>query len=121
MIALQGVPVIREGVFEAQALTLFDQEAGLNAKAAGGRRGIAALVDVVGVQALAGQPHMLGLLIDKRAASGLSSCQVSSQPTTCTGRLLRSLASIGDVVDPPEPLLAPAPGLTRALVGQARF
>jgi hypothetical protein len=31
------------------------------------------------------------------------------------------LLAIGDVVDPPEPLLAPAPGLTHALVGQARF
>jgi hypothetical protein len=29
---------------------------------------VAARVDVVGVQALAGQPHVLGLLIDKLAA-----------------------------------------------------
>ncbi len=31
MIALQGMPVIREGVFIVVALTLFDQEAGLDA------------------------------------------------------------------------------------------
>jgi hypothetical protein len=31
MIALQSMPVIREGVFIVVALTLFDQEAGLDA------------------------------------------------------------------------------------------
>jgi hypothetical protein len=59
MIALQGIPVIREGVFIVVALTLFDQEAGLDAPALAGAQ-IAALVDVVGVQTLAGQPTRAG-------------------------------------------------------------
>ena len=42
VVALHRVPGIREGVFVVVALALFDQEAGLDPKAAGGRQGCSA-------------------------------------------------------------------------------
>src|SRR5918992_2505087 len=53
VVALHRVPGIREGVFVVVALALFDQEAGLDPPTLAGAQ-VAALVDVVGVQARAG-------------------------------------------------------------------
>jgi hypothetical protein len=79
-------------------------------------------VNVVGVQALAGQPHVLGLLIDKLAA-----LRVELLPSLFTADHVHGKASAvvslarGDSVDPPEPLLPTVPVRVFALVGQGRF
>jgi hypothetical protein len=83
---------------------------------------VAALVDVVGVQTLAGQPHVLGLLIDK-----LATLRVDLLPGFFTADYMHQeafavpLIAIGDVVDPPELLLTPVPVLVFAVGGQARL
>ena len=53
VVALHRVPGIREGVFVVVALALFDQEAGLDPPTLAGAK-VTALVEVVGVQGLAG-------------------------------------------------------------------
>jgi len=83
---------------------------------------VAALVDVVGVQTLAGQPHVLGLLIDK-----LTALRVDLLPGFFTADHMHqeafavALIAISDVVDPAELLLTPAPVRVFAVVGQARL
>jgi hypothetical protein len=120
VVALHRVPGIREGVFVVVALALFDQETGLDPPALTGTK-VAALVDVVGVQALAGQPHVLGLLIDK-----LTALRVDLLPGFLTADYMHPeafavpLIAVSDVVDPPELLLTPVPMLVFTVVGQAR-
>ena len=108
-------------MFVVVALALFDQEAGLDTPTLGGAK-VTALVDVVGVQALAGQPHVLGLLIDKLATLG-----VELLPDCFTADSMHQeafavpLLAISDVVDPPELLLTPVPVLVFTVMGQARL
>src|SRR5918997_6644985 len=111
VVALHRVPGIREGVFVVVALALFDQEAGLDTPTPAGAK-VAALVDVVGVQGLAGQPHVLGLLSAK-----LATLWVDLLPGFFTADYMHQeafavpLIAISEVVDPPELLLTPVPVL----------
>jgi hypothetical protein len=121
VVALHRVPGMRKGMFVVVALALFDQEAGLDTPTLAGAR-VTALVDVVGVQTLARQPHVLGLLSDK-----LATRRVDLLPGFFTAHYMHKeafavpLIAIGDVVDPPELLLTPVPVLVFTVMGQARL
>jgi hypothetical protein len=121
MITLHGIPVVREGVLIAVTLPFFDLHAHFDAPTLA-RAQVAALMDRVVAQTLAGQPYMLGLLVDQLAGGridflpGFFTADSMHQEAFAVPLLAR-----GDVVDPPELLLTPAPVLVFAVVGQARL
>src|ERR671924_154289 len=119
MIALHSIPVVGEGVLIAVPVPFFGLDAHFDAPTLA-RAEVAALMERVGVQALAGQPYMVGLLIGQRAVVRVDFLPGFVTADHVYGEAFAvAVITVEDVVDPPELLLPTVPSLLCAVVGLA--
>jgi hypothetical protein len=121
MVAWHGIPIVGEGMLVAVTLALLDLHTDFDTPALASGE-VTAGMDGVVLEPVAGEPHMAGLLIDKLTAVGVDVLPGFLTADHMHHQLIASvIVAVGDVVDPPKPLLPSAPRLAMAVVRLARF
>jgi hypothetical protein len=117
MVAFHGIPGVREGMLVTVALALLNLHAHFNPPALA-RGEVAAPMDIITPQRVAGDPHVASAFGDPFAAVGIDLLPGLFAADHMNEQALAVVSvAIGNVVDPPKVLLPAAPGLALTVVG----